>query len=207
MQSPLPAGPVSTGGSLSGATTLEKLVIAFTPTENIDSKVATAFVAGYSDTTLRLNVLAAVQYIKSYSLGGAPVDWISVVPLRDIVPWSGQMIYDLLDKIQALLAAFQGVMAEIKAFIDLIERKIDALERFIEFLINILNFIESLQIGAYVLSVPELNGTAQAWVNAIDTAGGTKPPTGPGGYSAGIGLGYVAADITAFKTAFSIIFG
>lgn len=207
MQSPLPAGPISTGGTLSGATTLEKLVIAFTPTKDLSSKVATTFVSGYSDTSLRLNVLAAVQYIKSYSLGGAPVDWIAVVPLRDIVPWSGQMIYDLLDKIQALLSAFQGVMAEIKAFIDLIERKIDSLERFIEFLINILNFIESLQIGAYLLSVPELNGTAQSWANAIDTAGGTKPPSGPGGYSAGIGLGYVAPDIIAFKTAFSIIFG
>lgn len=206
MQSPFPAGPISTGGTLSGATTLEQLVFAFTP-KTADSKVATAFVSGYSDATLRLNVLAAVEYIKSYSLGGAPVDWISVVPLRDIVPWSGQMIYDLLDKIRALLDAYQGVMAEIKAFIAIIERKIDALERFIEFLINILNFIEGLQIGAYVLSVPELTGTAQSWVNAIDTAGGTKPPSGPGGYSAGIGLGYVAPDITAFKTAFSIIFG
>ena len=62
-------------------------------------------------------------------------------------------------------------------------------------------------MGVYVLSVPELNGTAQSWVSAIDTAGGTKPPSGPGGYSAGIALGYVAPDIAAFKTAFSIIFG
>jgi hypothetical protein len=207
MQGSLPAGPITTGGTLTGTNTLEQVVKAFTPTENIDSKVATTFVQGYSDASLRSNVLAAVQYIKSFTLGGAPVDWIAVSPLRDIVPWSGQMIYDLLAKIQALLDAYSGVMAEIKAFIDLIERKIEALERFIEFLINILNFIESLQIGAYVLSVPELSGSAQSWVSAIDTAGGTKPPSGPGGYSAGVGFGYVATDITAFKTAFSIIFG
>ncbi len=206
MQGSLPAGPIATTG-LSGANTLEAVVKAFTPTENITSKAATTFVSGYSDQTLRSNILSAVQYIKSYTLGGAPVDWISVVPLRDIVPWSGQLIYDLLAKIQALVDAYQGVMAEIKAFIDLVERKIDALERFIAFLINILDFIESLQIGAYVLSVPELSGTAQSWVTAIDTAGGTKPPSGPGSYTAGIGLGYVAPNVTAFKTAFSIIFG
>jgi hypothetical protein len=206
MQGPLPAGPIATGGTLSGATSLEKVVFAFTP-KNADTKAATAFVEGYSDASLRENVLAAVSYIKSFSLGGAPVDWITVSPLRDIVPWSGQLIYDLLAKIQALLDAYQGVMAEIKAFIDLIERKIAALERFIQFLINILDYIQGLQIGAYVLSVPELSGSAQSWVNAVDTAGGTKPPSGPGGYSAGIALGYVATDITAFKTAFSLIFG
>jgi hypothetical protein len=206
MQGSLPSGPIATQG-LAGANTLEKVVIAFTPTENITSKAATTFVSGYSDQSLRSNILSAVQYVKSYTLGGAPVDWISVVPLRDIVPWSGQMIYDLLAKIQALVDAYQGVMAEIKAFIGLIERKIDALERFIKFLIDILNFIESLQFGAYVLSVPELTGTVQSWVTAVDTAGGTKPPSGPGSYTAGIALGYVAPDITAFKTAFSIIFG
>lgn len=206
MQGSLPSGPIATQG-LSGAATLEKVVKAFTPTENITSKAASTFVSGYSDQSLRSNVLSAVQYVKSYTLGGAPVDWISVVPLRDIVPWSGQMIYDLLAKIQALVDAYQGVMGEIKAFIGLIERKIDALERFIQFLINILNLIESLQFGAYVLSVPELTGTAQSWVTAVDTAGGTKPPSGPGGYTAGIALGYVAPDVTAFKTAFSIIFG
>lgn len=214
MQDPLPAGPTSTtvphtlaNGSVVTATTLEQVVFGFTPTENIDTKVATTYVNGYSDASLRQNVLVAVQYVKAFSLGGAPVDWISVVPLRDIVPWSGQMIYDLLAKIQALLDAFGGVMTEIKAFIDLLERKIAALERFIEFLIDILNLIESLELSVFLLSVPELSGTAQAWVDAIDTAGGTKPSSGPGGYSAGVGLGYVAADITAFKTAFSVIFG
>ena len=210
MQGSLPAGALSTGGTLAGASTLETVVKSFTTVSDTPStslKAAETFVNGYYDSTLRLNILAAVQYVKTYSLGGAPVDWVSVVPLRDIVPWSGQMIYDLLAKINGLLDAFGGTMTEISAFIDLLERKIDTLERFIEFLINILNFIESLEMGAYVLSVPELNGTAQSWVSAIDTAGGTKPPSGPGGYSAGIALGYVAPDIAAFKTAFSIIFG
>jgi hypothetical protein len=214
MQNPLPAGPTNTpvphtlsSGSVVPSTTLEQLVFGFTPTEDIDTRAATTFVNGYSDASLRLNVLVAVQYIKSFSLGGAPVDWIAVAPLRDIIPWSGQMIYDLLAKVQALLDAFSGVMDEIKAFIDLIERKINALERFIEFLISILNFIQSLELSVFILSVPELSGSAQSWVQAIDTAGGNKPSSGPGGYSAGIGLGYVATDITAFKTAFSIIFG
>lgn len=207
MQGALPAGSITTGGTLVGATSLEQVVFNFTPTGPQGVQVAETFVNGYSDASLRLNVLAAVRYVKSFTLGGTPVDWIAVVPLRDIVPWSGQMIYDLLDKVQALLDAFKGVMDEVKAFIDLLERKIQALERFLEFLINILNFIESLQIGAYVLSVPELNGDVQSWVNAIDTAGGTKPPSGPGGYSAGVAFGYVAPDISAFKTAFSIIFG
>lgn len=206
MQNPLPAGNISTQGTLAGDQTLEEVVFDFTPKET-DREVAETFVEGYSDASLRQNVLAAIQYIKTYSLGGVPVDWIAVVPLRDIVPWSGQLLYDLLDKIQALLDAFSGVMSEITAFIDLIERKIAALERFIEFLINILNLIESLQIGAYVLSVPELSGSVDSWVNAVDTAGGTKPPSGPGGYSAGVAFGYVAPDIAAFKTAFSIIFG
>lgn len=210
MQGPLPAGSIAIGGTLTGVTNLEALVKGFTTVSDDSSialKAAETFVKGYYDTTLRLNVLAAIQYLKTYSLGGSPVDWVSVVPLRDIIPWSGQMIYDLLAKINGLLDAFNGTMSEINAFIELLERKIDTLERFLQFLINILNFIESLEMGAYVLSVPELNGTAQSWVSAVDTAGGPKPPSGPGGYSAGIALGYVAPDITAFKTAFSIIFG
>lgn len=210
MQDPLPAGTITTGGTLAGTTNLQQVVTNFTAVsaEGLVSLAgAQTYVQGYYDTSLRLNVLAAVQYIKTYTLGGAPVDWISVVPLRDIVPWSGQIIYDLLAKIQALLDGFGGVMSEISAFIALLERKIEALERFIEFLINILNLIESLQIGAYVLAVPELNGSAQSWVDAIDTAGGTPPPAGPGGYSAGVSFGYVGTDISAFKTAFSLIFG
>jgi len=210
MQGPLPAGAVSTGFNLRGVTSLEGLVKGFTILDaqgNADSNGAQTFAAGYSDAGVRSNVLAGIQFVKVYSLGGTGADWISVEPLRDIIPWAGQLIYDLMDKIQALLDAFGGVMTEIKTFIDLIERKIAALERFIEFLINILNTIANLQLGAYVLSVPSLTGGSQSWVSAIDSAGGTIPPSGPGGYSSGVGLAYVATDITAFKNAFSIIFG
>lgn len=116
------------------------------------------------------------------------------------------MIYDLLAKVQALLDAFKGVFDEINAFIALLERKIQALERFLEFLINILNLIESLQIGAYMLIAFDLSDTT-SWVSTIDTAGGTPPPRNPGGYSAGIAFAYSGTDVVAFKTAFSLIFG
>ena len=162
---------------------------------------------GYANVTYRLSVLDIINYIKSFTLGGVPPDWISIVPLRDIIPWSGAFLYDLLDKIQALLDAFNGIIQEIRDFIDLLIRKIEVLERFIQFLIDLLNFIESLEIGAYLLSVPQVDGTIAAWVNAVDTAGGIRPPSGPNGYSAGISLAYVAPNIDAFVTAFSIIFG
>lgn len=168
---------------------------------------ARAYVDSYTDVNTRLNILAAVTYLKTFTGTGVPPDWISVVPLRDIIPWSGQIIYDLLDKVNALLAAFKGVMDEVNAFIALLERKINALERFIEFLLNILSFIEALEIGAFVLNASGVEGTVQSWVNILDSAGGVKPPSGPGGYSAGVGLAYVAADIAAFEKAFSIIFG
>lgn len=210
MQDALPKGPIDMTGwkntSLSTKTTLEQFVVAMTD-QSVDLALAQNYVDSYYTTTARQNVLAAINYIKTFTLGGVPPDWISVVPLRDIVPWSGQIVYDLLDKIQALLDAFKGVIDEINAFIALLERKIDALERFIEFLINILTLIENLQIGAYLLNVPELNGDAFSWVDAIDTAGGAAPPKLPGNYSAGVGLAYVAIDISAFKTAFQIIFG
>jgi hypothetical protein len=185
---------------------LEQLVYLLTD-PNVDTIKVTRYAAAYNDATVRLNVLVAVNYLKRFSLGGVPPDWVSISPLRDIIPWSGQFIYEMLDKIQALLDAFSGTMTEIKNFIALLERKIDALERFIKFLINILDFIESLQFGAYILSVPEIDGSAQAWADAVDHAGGTPPPSNPMSYSAGIGLAYVGADIGAIKTAFSVIFG
>lgn len=210
MQLSLPAGTVATGGSLVGADTLEKLVYRFTTVsedERAMNAAAKTFSEGYSDAYLRLNVLTAVQFTKNYALGGAPVDWVSVSPLRDIVPWSGQMIFDLLDKIQALLDGYKGTLDELKAFIDLMERKIQALERFLEFLVSILDFIEGLQMGAYVLSVNGLTGGPQSWVDAIDNAGGAKPPSGPGGYSAGVAFGYAVPDAVGIATALSVIFG
>jgi hypothetical protein len=217
MQGSLPRGPVTT---YPFDTNLESITKQFTAVSELEVTVgntvtpegtvtlnsAENFTKGYVDTTLRHNVIAAVEYVKVFTLGGSPVDWISVVPLRDIVPWSGQLIYDLLAKVQALLDAFKGVFDEINAFIALLERKIQALERFLEFLINILNLIESLQIGAYMLFVVDVSDTT-SWVNAIDSAGGTPPPKNPGGYSAGISFAYSGTDVVAFKTAFSLIFG
>jgi hypothetical protein len=160
-----------------------------------------------SSAGVRLNLLAVVNFLKSFTLGGAPVDWISVVPLRDIVPWAGQIIFDLLDKINALLDAFQGVIDEINNFIALLERKINALEDFIRSLIDILNFIESLEFAAHFLNVSGIQGDAAEWLNAIETAGGDPPPNDPTHYSAGIALAYVAPNVEAFTKAFQIIFG
>jgi hypothetical protein len=132
---------------------------------------------------------------------------MSVQPLRDIVPWSAQLLYDLLDKIDALLAAYSGLIEEIKNFIDLIIRKIETLERFIQFLLDILNLIESLQLGFYLLSAPDAGGTVYDWWDIVDNAGGIQPSTGPGGYSAGVSFAWVASDIGAIVTAFKQIFG
>lgn len=226
MQGPLPRGSIDVP-YLSDLTTLEQVVLQFTESEEIvagtvgneggASVVSTTEVAtlesvtsyawGYLNQELRLNVLEVIQYIKNFTLGGVPPDWISVVPLRDIIPWAGGFLYDLLDKIQALLDAFSGVIEEIKNFIDLLIKKIETLENFIKFLIDILNFIESLEIGAYSLSVTDVDGSVANWVAELESAGGDIPPSGPGGLTAGVAMAYVAPDITAFREAFNLIFG
>ena len=162
--------------------------------------------AVFADPQVRLNILAAVNFCKAFTLGGAPPDWIQVSFLRDIVPWSGQLLYELLAKMQALLDAYSGVIDEIKNFIDLIIRKIDVLEQFLEYLISILNFIESLSLGFFILSVPETDGDVNEWVSLIDNAGGTPPPSGPDGYTGGVAFAYVAPDVAAFAAAFNLIF-
>ncbi len=211
MRGPLPRGPIDTQvGNLKNKGTLEKIVFGFTTPvdeEENDPVVLTTFQTAFEDAPLRQNLLVVVQFLKSFTLGGAPVDWISIAPLRDIIPWAGQFLYDILDKIQALVDAYKGFLDEILAFIELIERKINALEKFIQFLIDILNFIEGLQFGVYLLSVNGISGDASAWVSEIDNAGGDIPPSGTNGYSAGIGLAYVAADPGPFIAAFSLIFG
>lgn len=210
MRGPLPRGAISTGGNLAGKTKLEDIVKAFTtPSDEVDNDevVITTYQSAYFDAALRANVLVVIQFLKNFTLGGVPPDWISISPLRDIIPWAGQMLYDILDKIQALLDAFQGFLEEIRKFIELLERKIDALEKFIEFLLDILNFIMSLELGVYLLSVQGLSGDVSSWISAVDSAGGDIPPSGPGGYTAGISLAYVAVDVGAFVTAFSVIFG
>lgn len=216
--SPPPRGPIDTGLNLSGKDTLEDIVFELTKIEDpgvtstftggtVSQSGVQTYVAAYQDVPLRLNILTIVNFLKTFTLGGTPVDWISIQPLRDIIPWSGQFLYDLLDKIQALIDAFNGTLEEIRQFIDMLERKINALEAFIQFLIDILDFIESLSLDFYLLAVNGIDGDAFAWVEALDSAGGTKPPSGPGGYTAGICLAYVAPDIGIFATALSIIFG
>lgn len=200
MQDINPEGPL-------GENTMEAAVKLLTDTTTDALTKATIFTEAYGDPEFRNELLGIVNFLIPLTMRGTPPDWVSVVPLRDIIPWSGQIVYDLLDKIQALVDAYGGVDAEINAFIDLLEQKIATLERTLAYLISILNLIESLQIGAYMLNVSEVSGTVVDWVQAVDTAGGSPPPSGPGGYSAGVSLAYVATDVTAFKTAFSVIFG
>lgn len=192
---------------LLGAATLEEALKKLTSTTASDLEQGNLFVAAYGDDAFRGELLAVVNVLKSLAGGGLQPDWVSVSPLRDIVPWSGEVIYSLLDKIQSLVDAYSGVMSELNDFINLLSRKIDTLERLLEQLISVLDFIESLQIGAYVLVVPEVQGTVDNWVAEVDHAGGTVPPSGPGGYSAGVAMAYVGPNITAIKSAFSLIFG
>lgn len=171
-----------------------------------DPDVYTTYTAAYSDVNTRLNLLSAVNFIKSFTLGGTPVDWVSISLLRDIIPWSGQFIYDLLNRIDALADAFKSAVDEIKAYIDAVVRKIDVLERFIKYLIEILNYLDSFSAGFYFLNVPSTTDGIPGWIKAIDSAGGTVPPSGPGGYSAGVALAYAGTNVDAFVTAFSLIF-
>jgi hypothetical protein len=187
--------------------TLEAALTELTSTTATDLQQGESFVAAYDDNDFREALLGVVTHIKSFTGGGLPPDWVSFSPLRDIVPWSGEIIYSLLDKIQSLVDAFNGVMGELNDFISLLSRKIDTLERLLEQLIQVLDFVESLQIGAFVLVVPEVQGSVDNWVAEVEQAGGTVPPSGPGGYSAGVALAYVGPNITAIKSAFSLIFG
>ncbi len=204
---------------LQSLTTLEEVVFQLTATEDYIARegeqavirgvldAVKAYLLGYDNAELRLNVQTAIIFIKNFTLGGVPPDWISVVPLRDIIPWAGEVLYDILELIRALLDAFQGILDEINNFIEALIRKIEALEAFIQFLIDMLNFIESLQIAFFLLSIPDIDGPITEWVREIDLAGGDKPISGQSGYSAGICLAYVAPNIDAFITAFEIIFG
>lgn len=227
MTGPLPRGAVATGSGhepskIRGESTLDDVTAAFTERQHkegsdvwttiytVDLAGAQTFFLGYTDDVeLRLNILAAINFIKTFTLGGVPPDWISISPLRDIIPWSADLIYKLLDAIDALLSAFAGVLDEIRAFIDLIIRKINALEALIQVLIDILNFVESLQISANMLVVPSVSGDATAWAQEVDNAGTAALAEGlaPTDYAAGIALAYVAADIAAFQAAFTVIFG
>jgi hypothetical protein len=209
MTGPLPKSPApkntATGAALGG--TLSQIVLSLTPTDASKMQAAlTTFGNVFADPGLRLNLLSAVNYIKTFTLGGAPPDWIRISILRDIVPWSGQLLYELLAKIQALLDAFKGIMDEIIAFINLIERKINVLEQFIKYLISILDFILSLELSLSILFVPTINGDVSNWIATINNAGGTPPSSGPGGYSAGIAIAYSGPNVGVIGTALQLIF-
>jgi hypothetical protein len=174
--------------------------------ESYDPKVyETNYFAYHSDDT-RLNLLRMVEFLKSFSLGGVKPDWVSVSLLQDVVPWTGKFLYEMMARINGLVDAFRSSSDELKAFIDLLISKIDTLERFIQFLTEILNFLDSFSAGFYLLSVPNTDQGLNGWVEAINTAGGSKPPSGPGGYTAGVGLAYVGTNVDAFASAFSLIF-
>jgi hypothetical protein len=233
MQGPLPAGKTTDEDLNSGqsviksANTLEKLVFALTYIETLpgipEVQQTTAirneftwitnlptvrtYGTAFDDPVVRKNVLAAVTFVQALGYQGQPPDWGRASLLQDIVPWSGQIIYKLLAKIQALLDAFNGIIADIVKFIDLIIRKIDALEKFIEFLISILNFIEQLSAGFYLLFATGLTNGVADWFAAIDNSVGDKPKsTADGGYTGGMCLAYLAPDVTPIETALKLIF-
>lgn len=211
MQGTFPRGPLKAKTpKIANATNLSQLVTNLTFLDSsgaYDLDTYNAYIqAFYYDANCRLNILFAIQYITNFTLGGTPPDWIQVSILKDIIPWSGQLLYDLLAKMKAMSDAFRGIFAEIAQFVDLIERKITVLEQFLEYLINILDFILALEAGFYMLFVPSTGGDVFTWFQLIDSAGGTPPPSGPGGYSAGVALAYLGTDVSAFSAAFQLIF-
>jgi hypothetical protein len=205
--------PVPEKGYFKGVTNLQGMVAAFNTLPDqfpkvYDADVYLTYQAAFSDPDTRLNVLDIIRFIKNFTLGGTPPDWISISLLRDVIPWSGQFIYDLLNRMEALLDAFKSAVDEIKAFIDTLVRKIEVLERFVKFLIDILSYLDSFSAGFYFLNVPSTDQGINGWIQALDESEtrGTPPPSGPGGYSAGVALAYSATDVTAFVKAFGIIF-
>lgn len=231
MRGPLPAGSVDVSWPGVGTPTyLEQLVLAMTavtstppalpansdpsvvaaaqealPSTVVSFNTAQAYASAFSDASVRKNVLAAVTYLNSLNFQGTPPDWISV-SLLDLIPWSGQLLYDLIAKIQGLVDAYKGVTTEITNFINMLERKINTLESFIEYLLGILNYLLNLEAGFYVLPVPKIEGDVTAWLSTIDQAGGNVPPSGPSGYTAGVTLAYLAPDVTALAAAFNLLF-
>jgi hypothetical protein len=212
MQGPLPAGPISTQGTLQGKSHLSDIVFAFTTPEDAkdnagSTQLITTFLQAYDDVGLRKNLLLVVNFLKNFTLGGVPPDWISVSPLRDIIPWAMQLLYDIVAKIEALLDAFQGFLDEIIKFIDNLIRKIEAMETFVQFLIDILDFIQDLNFGVFVLAANGLSGDVSTWITTISEATGDPPPSGPGGYTAGIAIAYALFSADLLAGALATIFG
>jgi len=214
MLGPLPFTPIVSYGLLQNTVNIQNIVEAIP----IQSKDATQFgitpqivnetyLRAFADGNTRMNLLRVFQFIRSFTLGGKSPDWFSIALLRDVIPWSGQILYELLNKIQALVDAFNGTMAEIRSFIEMIERKIQTLENFVRFIIGILDAIESLSISARVLFVDAGNGGIPAWIGALNSAEGDKPSAGPEEYACSLTVAYSAVDAVAYKTALSLLFG
>lgn len=203
MTGPLPKG------SITGYSNLQDFVQAMTYVDENDATTTEAqklYERSYGDASVRENVLFVVEFLKNFGLSGVPPNWVSVSLMRDIVPWSSDIIDRILAKIQALLDAFQGVIDEINAFIELLERKIVALEAFLKFLIDLLNFIESIQISASVLYVSGIVGGPDEWIRIINEAGGARPESNSLHLTSGVALAFVAPSIAKFTTAFDLIF-
>jgi hypothetical protein len=224
MQGPLPAGAVP------GYSSLEQMILYVTQTTVLETatppgalatvaqafaqsglnttvtqQTANAYLGIFTSAVARENVLAGINYIKSLGYQGVPPDWISM-SILDLIPWSGQILYQLIAMVQALIDAFKGLLQQIIDFINLIERKITALEIFIEYLISIINFLLNLNIGFYLLFVPSLDGDVSAWMQAVNSPLGTPPMSGPNGYTAGICLAYLLPDVSLIANAFGLIF-
>ena len=216
MLGPLPRGPLGFSyGLLSPASSVQQIVESIPiPQTDFGARGVTLAVVGetylraFADSQTRLNLLSVYQFVRSFTFGvGQKPNWFSISLLRDVVPWSGQILYEILAKIHALVDAYNGVLQEIKDFIDLIERKITTLERFIQFIIDLLDSIQSLSISAKVLFVDAGNGGIPAWTQLLDSAVGDRPTAGPKEYTASITLAYSAVDAAAYKTALGAIFG
>ena len=168
-------------------------------------QTANAYVTLFTNAAARRNVEGGINFLLSLGFQGVPPDWISM-SIMDLIPWSGQILYQIISVVQALIDAFKGLLQQIIDFINLIERKITALEIFIEYLISIINFLLSLNIGFYLLFVPAIDGDVSAWMNAVNSTQGTPPSSGPNGYTAGICLAYLLPDVSLIKDAFGLIF-
>ena len=224
MRGPLPAGAVPGFSSLENMVSTATGVTMNTPSTlpgtpaavaaafssaglntTVERPAAQAYVNIFASQAARNNVLAGINYLRSLGFQGVPPDWISM-SIMDLIPWSGQILYQLISMVQALIDAFKNLLQQLIDYINLIERKITALEIFIEYLINILNFLLSLNVGFYLLFEPTITGDVTAWMNAVNSTQGTPPQSGPNGYTAGICLAYLLPDVSAIADAFKLIF-
>ena len=206
MTRPLPYGPPETAFLLTNpvgrATNLLELVTALTysfeeefasGTSSVTTPEAVSgYIASFLDKPVRKNLQVAVKFITTLGYQGVPPDWMRLSVFQ-LIPWSTNILNEILAKIQAMVDAFNDLLKEIKDYIDMLIRKITALEQFIEFLIKILNLIESLSVGFYVLAAYDLRGGVDEWFSVLDSAEGEKPPSTAGnGYTAGVCLAAVA---------------